>query len=134
MANPAAPYYDNVQWPGGDGIRVPTEVFGSNGAGKPGGVIALDKEVLHSYGSAAVDWTLNPAETAGAVFRPTLASGAVNAIFPAVFPGKVFVVNNTSGQALTVKVAGQTGIAVASTKVATLSFNATDVIRVTADT
>ena len=48
--------------------------------------------------------------------------------------GKVFVVNNTSGQALTVKVAGQTGIAVASTKVATLSFNATDVIRVTADT
>ena len=73
MANPAAPYYDNVQWPGGDGIRVPTEVFGSNGGpGVPGGVIALDKEVLHSYGSAAVDWTLNPAETAGAVFRHDL--------------------------------------------------------------
>lgn len=130
----AAPYYDNVQMPGGDGIRIPNEVFGSAGAGKPGGVMALDKQVSHSYASGTTDWALNASETAGSVYLLTLAGGAVNAIFPAVFPGKVFVVNNTSGSTVTFKVTGQTGIGVATAKVATLSFNATDVIRVTADT
>ena len=132
----AAPYYDNVQWPGGDGIRVPTEVFGSNGAGVPGGTIALLKNVAHSYGSAAADWNLNAAETAGSVYSVTSASGAANAIFPAVIPGKIFVVNNGSGQAITFKVTGKTGIVVANAKAATLFMDsvAGDVQRVTADT
>lgn len=132
----AAPYYDLVMWPGADGLRVPTEVLGSAGRGVPGATIAVLKAVSHSYGSAAADWNLNPAETAGSVYSVTSASGGANAIFPAYIPGKCFVVNNGSGQAITFKVTGKTGIAVANGKAATLFMDAVagDVQRATADT
>ena len=128
-------YYDNVLQPGAGGIRIPTEVFGSGGAGVPGGTMKLDKLVSHSYGSAAADWTLNPAETQGSHYVVTSASGAANAIFPYLFPGKVFSVYNGSGQAITFKVTGGGGgIAIANTKRAILVMESTDIARVTADT
>jgi len=87
----------------------------------------------HSYASAAADWTLSTAEQSTTLLTVTLASGAVNAIATPT-AGKVFVVLNTCGQALTFKAADQTGIVVASTKTAVLVGNGTDFIRVTADT
>ena len=131
-----APYYDNVQWPGGDGIRVPTEVFGSAGAGTPGGTLALNKAVAHDYAAGTADWNLSAASTAASVYSVTNAGGAVNAVFPALIPGKFFVVNNGSGQAVTVLVTGKTGIVVANAKTALLFMDsvAGDVQRVTADT
>ena len=132
----AAPYYDCVMWPGADGLRVPTEVLGSAGRGNPGATIAVLKGNSHSYGAAAADWALTPSETAWSVYSVTNASGSANAIFPAYIPGKVFVVNNGSGQTITFKVTGKTGIAVANGKAATLFMDpvAGDVQRVTADT
>lgn len=132
----AAPYYDCVMWPGGDGLRVPTEVLGSAGRGTPGATIAVLKAVSHSYGSTATAWNLSPSETAGSVYSVTNASGAAQALFPAFIPGKVFVVNNGSGQAITFLVTGKTGIAVANGKAATLFMDAVagDVQRATADT
>ena len=131
-----APYYNNDQWSGADSIRIPTEVIGTAGAGTPGGTLALLKNVAHSYASGSADWNLSAAETAGSVYSVTLAGGAVNAIFPAVVPGKVFAVNNGSGQAVTFLVKGKTGIAVANSKAAILFMDsvAGDVQRVTADT
>lgn len=86
----------------------------------------------HSYGSAATAWTLSAAELLATRIIVTLASDAVDAIAPATL-GKILVVVNTSGQALTVKASGQTGIVIASTKTAILMGNGTDWLRVTAD-
>lgn len=132
----AAPYYDNVQWPGGDGIRVPTEVFGSGGPGVPGGTLKVNKAVAHSYASGTADWTLTAAETAGSIYVTTLASGGANMKFPAYVPGKFFVLSNASGQTITCLVTGKTGIAVATAKAALLFMDSVsgDVQRVTADT
>ena len=132
----AAPYYDCVMWSGADGIRVPTEVLGSAGRGTPGATMAVLKAVSHSYGAAAADWNLNPAETAGSIYSVTSASGAANAVFPAYIPGKSFIVNNGSGQAITFKVTGKTGIVVANGKAAQLFMDpvALDVQRANADT
>jgi hypothetical protein len=60
------------------------------------------------------------------------ASGAANLILP-VATKKILVVKNTSGQAITVKQTGGTGIAVANAKTAILMGTATDFVRVTAD-
>jgi len=130
----AAPNYDNVMMPGGDGIRIPTEVYGSGGAGTPGGTMALVKQVSHSYGSGTADWTLSASETAASHYITTSAGGAVNAIFPAAFPGKRFSVYNNAGANVTYKVTGQTGVAVGTGKRAILVCESTDIARVTADT
>jgi hypothetical protein len=47
--------------------------------------------------------------------------------------GYTYLIDNQSGQAVTVKVSGGTGISVASTKRAILLCNGTDYVRVTAD-
>lgn len=129
------PTYDGVLWPGAGGIRVPTEVFGSSGAGKAGGSLKLNKSVTHDYGAAHADWTLNPAECQASLINVTnAAGGGANAILPAAFPGHFWILANTSGQTVTFKVTGQTGIAVATAKTAILYCTATDVQRATADT
>jgi hypothetical protein len=123
-----APYYDNERYGGPSGIRYPQE------AGKA--TFMVDKNVSHSYASGTADWNMNPEETAGSVYSVILAGGAANAIFPALVPGKHFVVNNGSGQTITFKVTGKTGIAVVNLKAALLFMDsvAGDVQRVTADT
>jgi len=66
------------------------------------------------------------------VIRITSASGASDVIVTPT-DGKLYIVQNTSGQAITLKASGQTGIAVATAKSAILMGNGTDIIRVTAD-
>jgi hypothetical protein len=96
--------------------------------------MTVDAKIAIDYLAAHADRTLNGPETVGSVFLLTNAdTTAANLIFPAVFPGKVFVVNNTSTSAITVKVTGQTGISVATSKSAVLYMNATDVARASAD-
>lgn len=86
----------------------------------------------HDYAGAAVDWTLSAAELKCGILVATNAIAAVNAIFTPT-AGKVYVVKNTSGQALTVKAAGQTGVVIASTKKAIVMGNGTDIERVSGD-
>jgi len=130
----AAPNYDDVMMPGAGGIRIPTEVLGSGGAGNPGATFEVVKQVSHSYGSAHADWNLAPYETAGSYFIVTSASQAANAVFPAAQPGAVFTVYNNSGYTITFKVSGQTGVGVTNGKRAILVCGSTDIARVTADT
>lgn len=94
--------------------------------------LAVSGMVSHDYGAAAADWELTTAEAYGSYFVVTNASGAVNMIFPvaSVVPGKIFVVKNTSGQVLTVKVTALTGGTIASTKNAVYTFNATDCVEI----
>ena len=94
------------------------------------------KAVAHSYGSGTADWNLSESECGASYISCTLAGGAVNAIIPAAhaIAGKVYVLYNNSGANVTLKVSGQTGIAVATTKMAILVCNGTDIARVTADT
>jgi hypothetical protein len=86
----------------------------------------------HDYGAAAVDWTLSAAELAQLIVTATNANGVVNAIATPT-AGKVYIVSNGTGYALTFKATGQTGIVVANGKTAILRGNGTDFVRVTAD-
>lgn len=86
----------------------------------------------HNYGAAATDWTLSATELKALRIIVTNASGAVNAIATPT-AGKMYVILNTSGQALTFKATGQTGVTIASTKSAIVIGNGTDFVRVTAD-
>jgi hypothetical protein len=98
------------------------------------GTMYLDKVpvVSHDYGAAAADWTLNATEKRATRIIVTNANGACAAIATPT-AGKIFMILNTSGQALTIKAAGQTGVTIASTKSAIVIGNGTDFVRVTAD-
>ena len=86
----------------------------------------------HSYANAHADWTLSAAERAAFIWTCTLADAGANAIAPAT-ANEVHLVVNASGQAITFKASGQTGIAVANGKSAFLRGAGTDWARVTAD-
>jgi len=86
----------------------------------------------HSYANGHTDWTLSAAERAAFIWTCTLADAGANAIAPAT-ANEVHLVVNASGQAVTFKASGQTGIAVANGKSAFLRGNGTDWTRVTAD-
>ena len=134
MAVLTAPNYDNVQWPAGGGFRIPTEAIGTGGAGKNAGTVDIQSLITLNFGGAHAAKTLTAAQTVASVILCTNADATATTVtFPAAQPGKVFVVNNTSTSAITFLVTGQTGIAVATGKSATLYFNATDVARASAD-
>jgi len=84
----------------------------------------------HDYGAAAVAWTMTELEAAANFFTTTNAGGAADAVFPRAVPGKQFVVYNNSGAAITFKVTGQSGSAVATGKYATFIMNATDCVEI----
>ena len=86
----------------------------------------------HDYAAAAADWTLTAAEKKCGIIIVTNANAAVNAIATPT-AGKVYIIKNTSGQALTFKAAEQTGVAIASTKKAIVMGNGTDFERISAD-
>jgi hypothetical protein len=87
----------------------------------------------HSYGGAHADWILSAAEQACHIWEAAAtADGAANAIAPATV-GKIKLCVNSSGQAITFKAAGQTGVAIANGKSAFLRGNGTDWVRATAD-
>lgn len=116
-----APYYDNVQWPGADGIRVPIEVAGTAGAGTPGGVLALNKEIdfdvnkVNAARGVSNVVTLLPAECQASLisFNNTTANN-INFALPAVFPGQPYILENHGNNSITFKVAGQTGVTLAN--------------------
>jgi hypothetical protein len=91
--------------------------------------------ISYSYSSGHVDKTI--AETdlpISSIVKIVLSSAdaAANLILPAEI-NKLYVIVNSSGQAITVKVTGQTGITVANAKTAILTSSGTDIVRVTAD-
>lgn len=91
--------------------------------------------LAHSYASAHADKTYATTDlSVNSIVRITLtlADAAANLILPAAVK-KLYIIVNTSGQAITVKVAGATGIVVASTKTAVLMSNGLDFVRLTAD-
>jgi hypothetical protein len=83
----------------------------------------------------ADDVTLTAQEAAdvGVIDATATASKAI--VFPAGIKGKVLVVTNSTSAtyAVTVKVSGKTGVAVAAAKSAILYCNGTDFIRISAD-
>lgn len=127
----SAPFYDNVQWPAADGIRVPTEVIGVANIDP---TLALVYSVTHDYAAAHADWTLAPHETAASELVVKNSNSASNAILPAANPGKPYIVFNNTTSGVTFKVTGQTGVSVGSGKRAILVCESTDIARVTADT
>lgn len=85
----------------------------------------------HDYDGAAADWTLSAAELLKPCHKPTNANSAVNAIVATTIRPYFFI--NATGQALTVKTAAGTGIAIANGKSAFVMSDGTNVIRMTAD-
>lgn len=94
------------------------------------GSLSLNCTASHDYGAAAADWTMTAAEAACSYITVTNASLGVNAILPAATPGKVYTINNASGQILTFKVTGQSGGTIANTKWAFYTTGASDVLEV----
>jgi len=92
----------------------------------------VETEATHDYAAGVVDWTLSAAELKKGVISATNASGAVNALATPT-SGRFYTVYNTTGQALTFKASGQTGVTIASTKTAIVRGNGTDFLRVTLD-
>lgn len=123
------PNYDNVRWGGPDGLRVPTE------AGNATLEVALSATIALGVLTAAATVNLMPPQTSASEIVVT-GSGAFAATLnlPAPFAGSSYVVFNNTASTVTLKVAGQTGVTVASGKRALLICEATDVARVTADT
>lgn len=90
------------------------------------------KSTPHDYSGASADWTLDADELKASILKPTNANAPVNAIV-ADGTNKIYTVVNKTGQNLTVKTAGGTGITIANGKVAQVMSDGTNVIRITAD-
>lgn len=86
----------------------------------------------HDYSNGNVPWELSAAEEKTKYLRCTNAGEAAN-ILGSGTDGKEFVVQNFSGEAITIKVSGQSGVQIANGKSAMVVGNGTDFVRVTAD-
>ena len=84
----------------------------------------------HDYGNSTTEWTMTAAEAGCKYLYASNASGAVNAVLPAAYPGRVWFINNQSGQILTFKVTGGTGGTLASTKTGIYAGSATDAVEI----
>ena len=81
----------------------------------------------HDYSAAQADWTLSAAELLKMIHKPTNADSGVNAII-ADTAGMPYVFVNGTGQALTVKTAAGSGIAITNGKTAIVMSDGTNVI------
>ena len=122
----SAPNYDNVQWPGSDGLRVPQEMAPAT--------LVVRAPVALTLPSAGATVTLSPNQSQPSEIIVTGATVASTVVFPGAFNGMSFVAYNNSSSGCTFKVTGQTGISVGSAKRAILVCEAADIARVTADT
>ena len=125
------PDYSNIRWGGPKGGRIPQEIFPAT--------FLMKKETDINVGGAGTTNSINldPSQTQSSYYTVTNAgSGATTINWPGVFPGINFTVFNNSGQNVTFKVTGKTGITVATGKRAILVMDsvAGDIARVTADT
>ena len=94
--------------------------------------LTLGVSSVHNYSSGHADWELSAGELATTIVSCSNADQAVNAIATPT-AGKVYIVTNGSGYALTFKASGQTGVEIANAKTAIVMGNGTDFIRVTGD-
>jgi hypothetical protein len=85
----------------------------------------------HNYAGDAADWELSAAEAKASILAATNATGACAII--ATPDLKMYWVKNGTGQELTIKADGQTGVKIANGKTAAVYGNGTDFIRLTAD-
>jgi hypothetical protein len=90
---------------------------------------------IKTIASTGDDTTLTTQEAVdNGIYEITL-TAAKSIIFPTAITGKIVYVKNLTAatHAVTVKVSGQTGVAIAATKAALLYCNGTDFVRLTAD-
>jgi hypothetical protein len=129
MAGPVAPNYDNVLWPGGDGLRIPQEVAPAT--------LAVTKLQSINVGGAGTTNTVNltAAQSQGSEYVITNAgSGTTTINWPANLVPVVFCVYNNSGQATSLEVATANAITgPANGKRALFVLEATVIIRLTSD-
>ncbi|MFA5452904.1 MAG: hypothetical protein WC248_04985 [Candidatus Methanomethylophilaceae archaeon] len=83
--------------------------------------------------SAGEDWTLSASEATAVLLTLSSGSGTPSIVDAITGEGALKIVRNASNVSVTLKVSGQTGVAVASGKTAILINNGTDYVRVTAD-
>lgn len=102
-------------------------------AGNLTGSVIANNDAAHDYSGGHADWTLSATEKKAAVLVASNADGAANIIGPA--ENREYILRNASGQAITLKKSGGTGVAVANGKTAVLRYSnsVADYIRVTAD-
>ena len=94
------------------------------------GTVDVCSTASHDYSGGHADWTLSASEAQATYIIVTNADGGCNAILPAATAGKIFFINNTSGQILTFKVTGQSGGTIANAKTAIYADNGTDVVEI----
>lgn len=94
------------------------------------GTLPVECVASHDYGDTVIDWTMTEQEAQCSHVVFLNASAAVNAVLPRAYPGKIRVVRNQSGQAVTLKVTGKAGSSVASAKNAVFSDYTTDTIEI----
>lgn len=95
-----------------------------------GGTVTLTSASSHDYSAGTDAWVMTTDEAGATLFTVTNAGGAADATFPAALAGKIFVVYNNSGAAITFKVSGQTGSAVTDGKYAIFVHSATDCVEI----
>lgn len=78
----------------------------------------------HDYGAAATAWTLTTDEANAEVLVCTNAGGAADIIAPAIV--RAYTVVNASGQNITIKKSGGTGVTLGTGKSARVIYNGTD--------
>ena len=127
----------------GDNVTVGGDVAVTGGVTVTGGLAVTGTSLLanpqatfsigtHDYEAGVVDWTLSSAELLKTVQKPTNASGGVNAII-ADTAGIPYIFINGTEQALTVKTASGTGVAITSAKTAIVMSDGTNVIALAAE-
>lgn len=92
----------------------------------------VKSQATHNYGGAHADWTLSASEQKSSTLIVTNADAAVAIIAPAS-AGYRYTVRNTSGQTVTIKKSGGTGVQIANGKTAIVEYIGSDYVRITAD-
>lgn len=84
------------------------------------------------YQAAVADWVLSAQECKCMLLIATNAGGAANIIAPDK-PGLLYAVNNKSGQIITIKKSGGTGVAIGAGKTVLVMHSGTDYIKITGE-
>lgn len=133
------PYYDNVMWPGADGLRVPTEVLGAQGPGTPGATLAVFYELdIPNAAFSSNNVNLSPQQALASYVTVLAGLSADSTVtYPVCQPGQIIAVfNNLSANTVTFRVATGGGVTVAAGKRAILAMDAVegDLVRLSPDT
>lgn len=93
MSFPQAPYYDDVRWPGADGLRVPQEAAPAS--------LSVYKELVLTQTTGTVNLNSKQAGSSLITVTPT-ANMIIN--LPGCQPGKEIIINNLAAITFTVTV------------------------------